>query len=116
MDIRAPPQRRSREAWIRVLDTGVALLEEGGYEAITIAAVCKRAQVAPHPVCQRARRALQSRTRRRLPRSAMGGLQCCLLHARPPCCLRRGIRFPCRRRGDLPRDAWRDGASLPVPP
>jgi AcrR family transcriptional regulator len=46
-------QRRSREAWIRVLDAGVALLEEGGYEAFTIAAVCDRAQVAPRAIYAR---------------------------------------------------------------
>ncbi len=45
--VRPPRQRRSREAWQRVLDAGIALLEEGGYEAFTIAAVCERAGVAP---------------------------------------------------------------------
>ena len=43
--IRPPLQQRSRRAWARILDAGVALLEEGGYEAFTIAAVCERAQV-----------------------------------------------------------------------
>lgn len=52
--IRPPQQRRSREAWTRVLDEGVALLEEGGYEAFTIAAVCDRAQVAPRALYARA--------------------------------------------------------------
>jgi AcrR family transcriptional regulator len=52
--IRPPVQRRSREAWTRVLDAGVALLEEGGYEAFTIAAVCDRAQVAPRALYARA--------------------------------------------------------------
>jgi AcrR family transcriptional regulator len=51
--IRPPLQRRSREAWARVLDAGVALLEEGGYEAFTIAAVCDRAQVAPRAIYAR---------------------------------------------------------------
>ncbi|WP_405652725.1 TetR/AcrR family transcriptional regulator [Streptomyces sp. NBC_00019] len=46
-------QKRSREAWARVLDAGVALLEEGGYEAFTIAAVCDRAQVAPRAIYAR---------------------------------------------------------------
>jgi AcrR family transcriptional regulator len=51
--IRPPLQRRSREAWTRVLDAGVALLEDGGYEAFTIAAVCERAQVAPRAIYAR---------------------------------------------------------------
>lgn len=45
--VRPPQQARSRAVWGRVLDAGVALLEDGGYEAFTIAAVCSRAQVAP---------------------------------------------------------------------
>jgi AcrR family transcriptional regulator len=52
--IRPPLQRRSREAWSRVLDAGVSLLEEGGYEAFTIAAVCARAQVPPRAIYARA--------------------------------------------------------------
>ena len=51
--IRPPLQKRSREAWARVLDAGVTLLEEGGYEAFTIAAVCDRAQVAPRALYAR---------------------------------------------------------------
>ena len=51
--VRPPQQRRSREAWVRVLDAGVALLEEGGYEAFTIAAVCERARVAPRAIYDR---------------------------------------------------------------
>jgi AcrR family transcriptional regulator len=51
--VRPPLQQRSREAWTRVLDAGVALLEEGGYEAFTIAAVCERAQVAPRALYAR---------------------------------------------------------------
>src|SRR3954468_2875198 len=47
LEVRPPKQRRSREAWNRVLDAGVAILEDGGYEAFTIAAVCERAAVAP---------------------------------------------------------------------
>jgi AcrR family transcriptional regulator len=47
LEIRPPLQRRSRETWAKVLDAGVAVLEDGGYEAFTIAAVCARAQVAP---------------------------------------------------------------------
>ncbi len=52
--IRPPLQRRSREAWQRVLDAGVSLLEEGGYEAFTIAAICERAGVPPRAVYDRA--------------------------------------------------------------
>lgn len=52
--IRPPRQQRTREAWSRVLDSGVALLEEGGYEAFTIAAVCQRAHVAPRAIYDRA--------------------------------------------------------------
>jgi AcrR family transcriptional regulator len=51
--VRPPKQRRSREAWNRVLDAGVAILEEGGYEAFTIAAVCERASVAPPAIYAR---------------------------------------------------------------
>jgi len=51
--IRPPQQQRSREAWNRVLDAGVALLEDGGYEAFTIAAVCERAGVAPPSIYAR---------------------------------------------------------------
>ena len=54
LGIRPPVQRRSREAWNRVLNAGVQLLEEGGYDAFTIAAVCDRAQVAPRALYDRA--------------------------------------------------------------
>ena len=53
LEVRPPKQRRSREAWNRVLDAGVALLEDGGYDAFTIAAVCDRAQVAPPAIYAR---------------------------------------------------------------
>ena len=51
--VRPPRQRRSREAWGRILDAGVAILEESGYEALTIAAVCERARVAPRAIYDR---------------------------------------------------------------
>ncbi|MFI0350367.1 TetR/AcrR family transcriptional regulator [Actinomadura sp. 9N407] len=51
--INPPRQERSRQAWARILDAGVALVEEGGYEAFTIAAVCERAQVAPRALYDR---------------------------------------------------------------
>jgi AcrR family transcriptional regulator len=54
LTIRPPQQERSRRAWARVLDAGVALLEEAGYEGFTIAAVCERAQVPPRAVYDRA--------------------------------------------------------------
>ncbi|WP_328475338.1 TetR/AcrR family transcriptional regulator [Actinoplanes sp. NBC_00393] len=53
LEVRPPLQQRSREAWQRVLDAGVALVEEGGYEAFTIAAVCERAQVPPRALYAR---------------------------------------------------------------
>ena len=52
--IRPPRQRRSREAWARILETGIELLEAGGYEAFTISAICERASVAPSAVYDRA--------------------------------------------------------------
>ncbi|NEK56760.1 TetR/AcrR family transcriptional regulator [Geodermatophilus sabuli] len=51
--VRPPQQRRSRERWAQILDAGVALLEEGGYEAFTIAAVCERASVPPRAIYAR---------------------------------------------------------------
>jgi AcrR family transcriptional regulator len=53
LEVRPPKQRRSREAWQRVLDAGVAVLEDGGYDAFTIAAVCDRAAVAPPAIYAR---------------------------------------------------------------
>jgi AcrR family transcriptional regulator len=53
LEVRPPKQQRSREAWNRVLDAGVATLEDGGYDAFTIAAVCERAAVAPTAIYAR---------------------------------------------------------------
>src|SRR5215212_11927479 len=53
LEVRPPKQQRSREAWNRVLDAGVAILEDGGLEAFTIAAVCERAGVAPPAIYAR---------------------------------------------------------------
>jgi AcrR family transcriptional regulator len=53
LEVRPPKQQRSREAWTRVLDAGVAILEDGGYDAFTIAAVCERAAVAPTAIYAR---------------------------------------------------------------
>jgi AcrR family transcriptional regulator len=47
-------QARTRESWARVLDAGVALLEDGGYGALTIAALCERAAVTPPTIYARA--------------------------------------------------------------
>ena len=52
--LREPRQRRTREQWDRILDAGVRLLEEGGYEAFTIAALCERAEVPPRALYARA--------------------------------------------------------------
>lgn len=51
--VRAPRQKRSREAWSRVLDAGVQLLSERGYEGFTIAAICESAGVAPRFIYDR---------------------------------------------------------------
>src|SRR4051794_29877757 len=53
LEVRPPKQERSRAAWNRVLDAGVAILEDGGYDAFTIAAVCERAGVAPTAIYAR---------------------------------------------------------------
>jgi AcrR family transcriptional regulator len=53
LEVRPPKQQRSREAWNRVLDAGVAILEDGGYDAFTIAAICDRAAVAPPAIYAR---------------------------------------------------------------
>jgi AcrR family transcriptional regulator len=53
LEVRPPKQRRSRETWSRVLDAGVAILEDGGYDALTIAALCERARVAPPTIYAR---------------------------------------------------------------
>ena len=45
--LRPPRQQRSVDAWNRILDAGVRILLEQGREALSIAATCKRAKVAP---------------------------------------------------------------------
>ena len=52
-NIRPPLQKRSREAWTRVLDAGVELLAERGYEGFTISAMCEAASVAPRFIYDR---------------------------------------------------------------
>ena len=54
LTLTAPRQQRTREQWDRILDAGVRLLEKGGYEAFTIAALCERAQVPPRALYARA--------------------------------------------------------------
>ena len=49
-----PRQARTRASWDRVLDEGVALLESGGYGALTIGALCARAGVTPPTIYARA--------------------------------------------------------------
>jgi len=51
--VRAPQQQRTRAQWAIVLDAGVELLEEGGYDAFTIAALCERAGVPPRALYAR---------------------------------------------------------------
>jgi AcrR family transcriptional regulator len=51
--VRPPLQERSRVGWERILDTGLALLEEGGYEALSITEVCRRAEVSPPSIYAR---------------------------------------------------------------
>jgi AcrR family transcriptional regulator len=43
---RPPLQARTREGWSRILAVGLELLEQGGWEALTIAEVCRRAPVS----------------------------------------------------------------------
>jgi AcrR family transcriptional regulator len=53
LQIRPPRQARTQQAWNRVLNSGVEILEEGGYDAFTIAAVCERARVPPRALYDR---------------------------------------------------------------
>lgn len=50
---RPPRQQRSREAWSRILNAGVELLEDAGYDSFTVPGVCARAAVAPRAVYER---------------------------------------------------------------
>jgi len=54
LSVRPAQQRRSKEAWTRVLDAGVAVLTEKGSEGFTIAAVCERAGVTAPTIYRRA--------------------------------------------------------------
>ena len=98
LEVRPPKQRRSREAWNRVLDAGVAILEDGGYDAFTIAAVCERARVAPPAIYART-----DQQGRALPR----GLRARHRPAARPS--RRSSPTPARWAGLAPAELVRDG-------
>lgn len=53
--VRPPLQERTYAGWERILDSGVAILEETGYEGFTIAAICARAEVNPPTIYARVR-------------------------------------------------------------
>lgn len=44
--VRPPLQARSRAGWERALEVGLELLQEGGYEALTVSEVCRRAAIS----------------------------------------------------------------------
>ncbi|QKJ20535.1 TetR/AcrR family transcriptional regulator [Microbacterium hominis] len=51
--IRPPMQVRSRKGWENILEAGTWILENEGRDALTIAAVCARAGVAPTAIYRR---------------------------------------------------------------
>ncbi|MCB1300487.1 MAG: TetR family transcriptional regulator [Tetrasphaera sp.] len=51
--MREPRQERTRVAWQRILDAGVAVLEDEGAGGFTIDAICARASVVPRAVYDR---------------------------------------------------------------
>jgi AcrR family transcriptional regulator len=51
--VRKPLQERSAQTWDRVLQAGTKLLVEGGWEAMTITAVCNEAKVTPPTIYAR---------------------------------------------------------------
>lgn len=52
--VRPAHQARTRASWERVLDAGVSLIEDVGYDGLTIAALCDRANVTPPTIYARA--------------------------------------------------------------
>ncbi|MGB3911144.1 MAG: TetR/AcrR family transcriptional regulator [Pseudolysinimonas sp.] len=44
--VRPPKQDRTRESWQRILETGLELLETGGWEALTVSEVCRRCGIS----------------------------------------------------------------------
>ena len=55
LEVRPPQQERTQAAWDRILDAGLAILEESGYAGFTIAAICGRAGVSPPAIYARVR-------------------------------------------------------------
>ncbi|WP_395334838.1 TetR/AcrR family transcriptional regulator [Novosphingobium sp. BL-8H] len=55
LDINPPQQGRTLAGWERILDAGLSILVEQGYEAFTIAAICERAKVNPPAIYARVR-------------------------------------------------------------
>jgi len=53
LEVRPPKQERTQAAWERVLDSGIALLADCGYDGFTIAAICGRARVTPPAIYAR---------------------------------------------------------------
>jgi AcrR family transcriptional regulator len=51
--VRPPQQARSRHSWDRVLTAGMWILENEGRDALTVSAVCERAQVTPMAIYRR---------------------------------------------------------------
>ena len=54
LEVRLPRQRRTRAQWGRILDAGLSLLEERGYDGFTIPALCDLAGVPPRALYARA--------------------------------------------------------------
>lgn len=52
--VRPPLQERTRRAWQRILDSGLELLEERGFDGLTISELCERAEVTPPTIYARA--------------------------------------------------------------
>lgn len=44
--VRPPLQARTKESWHRVLEVGLELLEHGGFDALTVSEVCRRARIS----------------------------------------------------------------------
>jgi AcrR family transcriptional regulator len=55
LDIHPPQQERTHAAWVRILDAGLTILQESGYDGFTIAAICDRASVSPPAIYARVR-------------------------------------------------------------
>ena len=53
LNVRMPRQARTRAGWERILTCGIRILEEDGYEGLTIAGLCDRAGVTPPTIYAR---------------------------------------------------------------